>query len=244
MNAKSKKIIARELIYLFIGTCIYFIIFFGYNYFKLSNHKSSRKLEKEIEKITKDIPAKQLLWLDLSEKKYFNDSYDEFLIKYSKVEDQEFLFYLLKNNDLISGSFSEFRFKYFRNDLANEDAYQIYINEKGFISKGEFNLQLKDQRVMESVYKLFVKSGYKHSMTDFKNLIYGTENKPLSIYELRSKYESINELKDKLEKNKLSVFNSYYDDKFEIIALILFSILFIIRYLIHIIIWSMMQIKG
>jgi hypothetical protein len=241
MNTKSKKIFAREFIYLLLGMLLFCLIFLGYHYLYENNHNSCEKLENEIEKITTDIPARQLLWLELSEKKYFEDSYNKFLLKYNNEENQEFLFNILKNNELFTGSLVEFRLKYFRKDLAYEDLYQIYIKEKSWVNKVEFNSLLKDQSTIDWLYKKFVAEGYKHTLNDFKNLIFGTEDKQLTLHELRIKHQSIKDLKQKLKKKKLSIFHTYYDYEFWGIALILFSILFVFRYLIYGIKWSLKQ---
>lgn len=244
MNIKLKKILAREFIYLLLGVLLFCLIFFGYQYLHKNNHISCTKLENDIESITKDIPARQLLWFELSEKNYVEDSYDEFQLKYNNVENQDFLFNLLKNNGIFTGSLSEFRLKYFRKDLANEDIYQIYIKEKSWVNKDEFNSLLKEQSTIDWLYKKFVADGYKHSIIDFKNLIFGTEDKQLPESELRIKYQSIKDLKQKLEKKRLSIFNTYYDYEFGFISLILFSILFVFRYLIYGIKWSFRQLKD
>jgi hypothetical protein len=244
MNIKSRKILAREFIYLLLGMLLFCLIFFGYHYLHENNINSCEELENEIEKITTDLPARQLLWLELSEKKYFEDSYDKFQLIYNNVENQEFLFNLLKNNEFFTGSFSQFRLKYFRKDLAKDDVYQIYIKEKSWVNKDEFNSLLKDPSTVDWLYKKFVAEGYKHSLNDFKNLIFGTEDKLLSTRELRIKYQSIKDLKQKLEKKKLSIFNAFYDDEFWGIALIIFSILFVFRYLIYGIKWSLKQMKD
>ena len=244
MNIKLKKILAREFIYLLLGVLLFCLIFFGYQYLHKNNHISCTKLENDIESITKDLPARQLLWLELSEKNYVEDSYDEFQLKYNNVENQDFLFNLLKNNEIFTGSLREFRLKYFRKDLANEDIYQIYIKEKSWVNKDEFNSLLKEQSTIDWLYKKFVTDGYKHSIIDFKNLIFGTEDKQLPESELRIKYQSIKDLKQKLEKKRLSIFNTYYVDEFWVIYLILFSILFVFRYLIYGIKWSFRQLKD
>ena len=51
------------------------------------------------------------------------------------------------------------------------------------------------------------------------------------------------DLKQKLEKKRLSIFNTYYYYEFWGIALILFSILFVFRYLIYGTKWSLRQMK-
>ncbi|MGR6087938.1 MAG: hypothetical protein ACU4F9_07175 [Arcticibacter sp.] len=244
MNIKSRKILAREFIYLLLGVLLCCLIFLGYDYLHENNIKSCVELENEIEKITADLPARQLLWLELSEKKYLEDSYGQFQLKYNNAESQEFLFNLLKNNELFTGSFDEFRLKYFRKNKANDDVYQIYIKEKSWVNKDEFNLLLKNPSTVDWLYTKSVAEGYKHSLNDFKNLIFGSEEKHLSIHQLRIKYQSIKELKQKLEKKKLSFFNTYQADLFLEISLTTFSILFVFRYLKYGIKWSLKQIKD
>ena len=244
MNTKTKKIIAREFIYLIMGTILFFIIYFGCLYFQERNYKSSKELENRIENITDVLPKKQLLWIGLSEDKFYSDSYNEFQLKYSNVENQKFLYQQLKNNELYTKSLFDFRLKYFRKELAYEEIYQLYRNENGWVEKDKFNSLLKDSKVMNWLYKSSVEEGYKHTFADFNKLIFGLEDQILSESELRIELEKRKILEQKLEKKKSSIFNnSFGDDEIFGIALIVFSLLFLLRYLIYGIKWSIKQLK-
>ena len=245
MNTKTKKIIAREFIYLVIATILFFIIFFGCLYFQGRNYKSSKEIKNKIENITDVLPKKQLLWIELSESKFYFDSYNKFQLKYSDVVNQKFLYQQLKSNELYTKSLNDFRLKYFRQDLAYEDIYKLYRNKNGWVTEGKFNSLLKDSEVLNWLYKRFVETGYNGTFTDFKKLIFGTEDKVLSESELRNKFEYIKKLERKLEQKKSSIFNnSFGDDEIFGIASVIFSILFLLRYLIYGTKWSIKQLKD
>ena len=244
MNTKTKKIIAKEFIYLILGTILFFIIYFGCLYFQERNYKSSKELEKKIENITDVLSKKQLLWFGLSEDKFYSDSFNEFQVKYSDFENQKLLYQQLINNELYTKSLSDFRLKYFRKDKAYEDIYQLYLNQNGRIEKEKFNSLLKDSKVTNWLYKRFVGEGYKHTFADFNKLIFGPDDKILSEYELRNELEKRKTLEQKLKNKKSSMFNNKFgDDEIFGIALIVFSILFLLRYLIFGIKWSIKQLK-
>ena len=244
MNKKTKKIFAREFIYLVIATILSFIIFFGCLYFQERNYKSSKVIESEIKAINDVLPKKQLLWIECIENKFYSDSYNEFELKYSDVENQKFLYQQLKNNELYTESLDDFRIKYFRKEAANKDAYELYQIDNGWISEDEFSSLLKDSEVLNWLYKRFIETGYGGTFIDFKNLISGTEDKILSESEFRNQYDKIKVLEQELEQKKSSIFNNELGDN-EIfgIALIVFSILFLLRYLFYGIKWSLKQVK-
>lgn len=244
MTTKTKKIIAREFIYLIVTTILFLIVFFCCLYLFERNDKLSKEIKNKIEAIDDSLPKKQLLWIELSDIEFYTDSYKEFQTKYSSVENQKFLYQQLKNNNIYTKSLSDFRLKYFRKDLANEDIYELYRNEYGWVSEEKFNSLLKKPEVVNWLYKKFVETGYKHSFTDFKNLISGTEHKVLSNSELKREFEKRKKLEEDLEKKENSIFNgSFGDDEIFAIGLIVFSLLFLLRYLIYGIKWSINQLK-
>ena len=86
---------------------LFCLIFFGYQYLHKNNHISCTKLENDIESITKDLPARQLLWLELSEKNYVEDSYDEFQLNITSYGSSDLLYVISRIKNALEKEYTE-----------------------------------------------------------------------------------------------------------------------------------------
>jgi len=243
MNIRTKKIVAREFIYLIGATIILLILFLGYLFLHNRNQTAHSELEKRIETTKDSLSQTQLLWAELYEKNIYTDSYSDFKSKYNDVENQKFLYQQLQNIDIYTNSLSDFRLKYFKSDLANEDIYALYKDENGWIPIEAFEELLTNPEVVERLYERFVETGYSGTYSDFQKLIFVTEN-PVSESEIKREYEKIQKLKEELNENNNSPFSkSIGRDQFLMLTIFICSILFLFRYIFYGVTWSIKQIR-
>lgn len=245
MTAKTKKIIAREFIYLIIGVALSFSSYLISNFWgdiKFErNNQSKNSITNEIEKIKTKLTSKQYLWLTIKKHKLSNLSYSEFLNEYKNEENQKTLYTLCLNNELYTESFDDFQLKYFTKNRVMRDIILIYQEENGILIKeDEIKVLLQKPHFFDWLYKKFVEGGYKHSKTDLFNLIFKNEGESITPQNLYETYQKQVKLEEELEK----IENSRYQEPFEFYAIIIFSILFLLRYLIYSFVWSIKQLKS
>lgn len=236
-----KKKIAREFIYLIIPSTLFIIFYFSYYFLQLRSITYSENISSRIEAIKDTLPKKQLLWIKYVESGYYTDSYKKFDLEFN-YENSYLVFKQLRNiepNNKFFNSFDDFRLKYFRKESAQNDAYQLYISKVEFITRDSFSLVLENPNDLNRLYKNYVYTGYKGTFIDFKNLIFDGE-KILSESEFLREYDRIIVLEKELNENNSSIFQNNLP--FESIALIIFLILFPLRYLLYGINWSLKQV--
>jgi hypothetical protein len=185
MQKTTKKIIAREFLYLLGTTIVFFIVVFIWIRLSERNYQEQNKLESEIEKLT----------------------------EYENLPYRLKVFYYL-NNEII------------------ESTSEKIENKEKFIS------DLKSKKEASEIYKfLKEKQHIKISETEYLTKISkDTESE---------KYlKDILPLEKELEKAKNSFFNgNVYTDDMGVFGLILFSIFFLLRYLVYGTKWSIKQLK-
>lgn len=185
MNKKTKKIIAKEFLFLLGTTILFFIILFIWIILNDSNRDKEYKLKDKIEKLTES----------------------------EKLPYRLRVFYYI-NNDITENSWNKMKdSEKFISDLKDtENASKIYdyIKEKGNISstKDEFLDKISKDNESEN---------------------YFTKILPLET---------------ELKKTEDSFFNSSIrDEEIFVLGIFLFSIFFLLRYLIYGTKWSIKQLK-
>jgi hypothetical protein len=242
---KFKRTIARELISIVLISIVCFPIYkigeYCQNNFKI-------EIDNKIQ-ILDSLPQHQLLWYKLKKHNLYNKNYENFKKDYKNTEDQIVLYNLVSNNELYTKGFSDFRVKYFRKESVLDDCYNLYYNEyrlnEQFIQNQEkefwidlrkkeekFKNILKVDSICNKLYSSFVKQGYKHSIEDFKKLIFEPYEEGLDIKEI-----------DNLEKDINKETPSYLKTAININIFII-MLFFPFRYLIIVLKWSIKQVKN
>lgn len=244
-NNKLKSIIAREFIYLVLISIVCLSIF------KIGEHYQNRyqtEVDRNIEILDK-LPQHQLLWYKLRKHNLYNKNYENYKKDFKNTEDQIVLFNLVRNNVLFTNDFSDFRIKYFTKESVIDDCYNLHYNEyrlnteyiqnqdKEFwnnlrIKEEEFKNALKNDSFCYKVYSIFVENGYKHSIEEFKKLIFEPYKEGLNTNEIDNLEEIIN--KDAPHFSRIN----------KDICLYLFILFFPFRYLLIGLKWSLKEVKN
>ena len=185
MNKKTKKIIAKEFLFLLGTTILFFVVLFIWVMLHESNYDKKNELKDKISELT----------------------------IYEKLPYRLRVFYYI-NNDIIKNSWDKMsdseKFIFYLKDKKQASETYEYIKEKG-------NISITKDEFLEKISK------------DSKSENYLTKIQPLER---------------KLEETKDSFFNiSIGDDEILGLGVFLFSIFFLLRYLIYGTKWSIKQLK-
>jgi len=230
MKQTTKKIIAREYLFLLGSIILFFIILFLWMFLESRNDRKISEIQNEIATIEKEFQINNLdlnkifdfkensekLYQVINERSLYTKSFEEFNEQFSSKEKQIKLYNGVKEEGLYTKSQKEFLNEYFsypENNIEKELQKLLYEAKDNGTSYSRIN---------EIIYRYLAKNNdsYKQNL------------------------ERVKELKVELKGRKESFFNSgIYKDNVIGLGLLIFSIVFCFRYLIYAAKWSFMQLK-
>lgn len=254
-----KKIIAREFLFLLGSALLVLALISTANYKFKKNVRNERKLLNliKIESLPKRLRTYEVTCkIYLASKIYIeknndaiNDLYKRAISLGYKKTKEEFRKLLYNNKEVFNDMFSYFQQNGYKKTV---DEFAILIGKNrvnlkrvpvitGYPDKKSFIEKLKDEKIASEFYDLT------------KGYFYIAENKSLFLKSVKDdKDESektilkISELEENIKNYKTSILFMYSLNStslFENIIGIIFLILFLIRYVIYVTVWSIKQLK-
>ena len=199
-----KKVIKREVSYLVILVTISILILFASGFYVRTYRENTTKLKEDLEVLINKIPKVHFLWLQLSDLKLTQFSYEEFIEHYNTPYKQYYLFMTYRNNNLGEKVWGEFQNDFFFkdalvfNDLLDNAPYKTkdkfdrndygyrYISESYFrvTSNGFWDSTgkiVRDKTVFFKIFKLVLRPKLYQGWTRYFRVI--------SIEELKRNYD-------------------------------------------------------
>ena len=213
MNNKFKKIIAREFLIFLVMLILGIVVF-------LCIYPYNSYRENQIEKVNKSITEKELL----------ADSLHKSVNK--KIENQEWFFDKVSNEfDIINTEYSELKSLWpILQRIAENDSTEYRWNHKWEKSLIQFHKSIGFKNAQE--LENFIE---QNSINSKDSVQLGKST------EIRKEIAKLTKQKDRLKRK---VFNDYEKEGFAIgIGVVLFGILFLLRYLIYAVKWSLRTLK-
>lgn len=250
-----KMKIAREIILFCFVTIVSLLILAIGEFLHQNNESKLKQLNYDKKNISNNsITNNQFLWYTLQKNNVYTKDYKEFVMEFNKSKDQIFLYRLVSNAGLYTKSLDEFRLKYFRYQMALDDCIRLHYeqrrleqsdihqNESFWISHDEkvqnIKSQLQNNVFLDDMYQKFVLDGYGKSKEEFKKLVLAQKVRYLKETELEHLQRRIDQINSQLEETSIQ-FKSIAEN----IIYSIFIIIYPIRYIIVLILWSFKQAK-
>lgn len=244
LKNKIKLRLAKEIIYVSVISIVCFSI---YEIGAFLERKNATELKHSIDKLD-SLPQHQLLWYKLKKHKLYNKDYSNFKLEFNNTEDQILLYKLISNSGLYTKDFDDFRLKYFKKDAALDDCIALYYKEDRLTENNiqnqsepfwrnhrkkvkEFKVLLKNNKVFNEMYQIFVGCGYGRSKEDFKLLIFEPNKEELDKVEI------------KYLETQIGKGSANYSEKSENFIYLILILAYPFRFLILILKWSINQLK-
>ena len=252
-----KMKIAREIILMCVVTFVSLLILAIGAYLHQNNESKLKQLNDDKNNISNNhITNNPFLWYTLQKNNVYTKDYKEFLMEFNKSKEQIFLYRLVSNAGLYTKSLDEFRMKYFRYQMALDDCISLhyeqphlsehdmrYQNESFWISHDEkvvnIKLQLQNNVFLDDMYQKFVLHGYGQSKEEFKKLVLEQNVRYLKETELEDLQRRI----DKINIQWIPKTSIHFKSIAENIIYSILIIIYPVRLIIVLILWSFKQAK-
>lgn len=224
MTNKTKKIIAREFLFLLGAILLFIVMIFIWKILNNKNIDKEKNLKQKIENISQN--------LFQNEYYYNNEIYleSELYKKYGKSLESK-----IKEHGYIKRT---------EVDVLLDDFFGKYTNEKlSSFKRNKIKLTYNENfdSLIKNLYSENLNETIKTEKIQLIKKVYGLETDSKTINEFHSK---ITYLKNKLNKVESSFFNlEMNSNKIFELGIILFSIFFILRYLFYGTKWSIKKLK-